>query len=148
MNIRSARSPIGTRSEFASTNIRITAPGTSWPTNQPATISQTAVELVPGKPYTLDFITADYDDTMADKVNPRYFDIGVTLKDAQIVHEFTYIDERTKGQADFITAKTNYRYYRFIPEKDTVELTFTGSAKAGEKLIMNYVKIAPYFEEK
>jgi len=115
--------------------------------DQPATISQTAVELVPGKPYTLEFITADYDDTMADKVNPRYFDIGVTLKDAQIVREFTYIDERTKGQADFITAKTNYRYYRFIPEKDTVELTFTGSAKAGEKLIMNYVKIAPYFEE-
>ena len=119
---------------------------TGDPQNRP-TVSQTVVGLVPGKPYYLEFITADYDDTVANKVNPRRFDIEPTLKGAKVIHEFTYVDDRPQGRYGRVTAKTNYRYFRFVPSSDTMELTFTGSAKAGEKLLMNYVRVAPYFEE-
>ena len=119
---------------------------TGNPTARP-TVSQTAVNLVPDKPYYLEFITADYDDTKANKVNPRRFDIEPTLKNAKIIHEFTYVDERPQGRYGRVTAKTNYRYVRFVPSSDKVDLTFTGSAKEGERLLMNYVRVAPYFEE-
>ena len=112
------------------------------------TVSQTVVDLIPGKPYYLEFITADYDDTVANKINPRHFDIEPTLNGAKVIHKFTYVDKRPQGRYGRVTAKTNYRYFRFVPSSDTVELTFTGSGKAGERLIMNYVRVAPYFEEK
>jgi hypothetical protein len=95
----------------------------------------------------LEFVTADYDDTMANKFNPRRFGIEPTLTGAKIIHEFTYVDKRPKANFNLVTAKTNYRYYRFIPSSDKMELTFTGSDKEGENLLLNFIRIAPYFEE-
>ncbi|MBP1582341.1 MAG: hypothetical protein J6866_00160, partial [Victivallales bacterium] len=70
-----------------------------------------------------------------------------TLTGANIIHEFTYVDKRPKANFNLVTAKTNYRYYRFIPSSDKMELTFTGSDKEGENLLLNFIRIAPYFEE-
>ena len=145
----------GSRDYFASNNelrYHCYAKGNSFAVlhgnpETPPTISQTAVGLVPGKPYVLEFVTADYDDTMANKFNPRRFGIEPTLTGAKIIHEFTYVDKRPKAQFNLVTAKTNYRYYRFIPSSDKMELTFTGSDKEGENLLLNFIRIAPYFEE-
>ena len=111
------------------------------------TIRQTIKGLVPGKPYTLEYLTADADDTKAARVDPRLFDIEASFANAKIVHQFVHIDKRPKGTYNAITSKTNYRYYRFVPNATTCELTLTGSAKDGEKLLVNFVKVTPFFEE-
>ena len=112
------------------------------------TIRQTIQGLTPGKPYTLEYLTADYDDTKAARVAPRVFDIEATFSNAKVIHQFVHVDKRPKGTYNAVTSKTNYRYYRFVPNAPTSELTLTGSAKNGERLLVNFVKVTPYFEEK
>jgi len=110
---------------------------------QENSLTQIAQGLVPGKPYVLEFMTADYDDVRDGKVNPRVIPVSAELPRAEILKDFHYTDRRDNQK----TGRINYRYIRFIPSKETQELIFRDSGRDGEKLLMNFVRIAPYFPE-
>ena len=68
---------------------------------------------------------------------------GYDDRPTAFLKDFHYADRRDNQK----TGRINYRYIRFIPSKETQELIFRDSGRDGEKLLMNFVRIAPYFPE-
>ena len=117
----------------------------------PATVSQTAKGLVPGRTYCLQFSTFDVKDVKANRIAPRRFGIDVKLgagaevrKDLSWVH----VDERTKGRYDFNdnVARVNLHHIVFTARAIEMEIVFdNAAAAAGEELGINYVSLLPYY---
>lgn len=110
---------------------------------QENSLTQEVVGLFPGRPYVLEFITADYDDVCAGKNNPREIAVSAELPGAGILKDFRYADQRNKRK----NASVNYRYVRFVPSGETQKLIFRDSGRDGEKLLVNFIRVAPYFED-
>ena len=117
----------------------------------PATVSQTAKGLVPGRTYCLQFSTFDVKDVKANRIAPRRFGIDAKLgagadvrKDLSWVH----VDERTKGRYDFNdnVARVNLHHVVFTARAAETEIVFdNAAAKTGEELGINYVSLLPYY---
>ena len=121
----------------------------------PNKLSQTAVGLIPGRKYSIVFVSADADDVKNRVCQRREFQLNVALDGAKIVPEqsFRYrlpreIPAKPK-RCEFVNHKVV-----FIAEKPEVKITFsdwqddrTPGAEIGQKRIMNFVSLMPYFDE-
>ena len=118
----------------------------------PATVSQTAKGLVPGRTYCLQFSTFDVKDVKANRIAPRRFGIDVKLGAGAEIRKdlsWVYVDKRTKGRYDFNdnVARVNLHHIVFTARAAETEIVFDNvGAEAGEELGINYVSLTPYFE--
>jgi len=117
----------------------------------PNKLFQTAKNLIPGKKYSLHFVTADPEDVAKAKEVKETFVFNVDISDAEIVPELGYVFKKR------FNSKTrpmicNHKVV-FIPKKSEVTITFhdwkndkePGEA-SGSKRILNFVNLTPYFE--
>ena len=114
--------------------------------NKPNNISQTAHGLEVGKAYCLQFVTADYNDAIGKKYNPRKYGIDVKLDGAEILPDkgYVHIDKRKKNSD---VGKINLNRIIFHATAPTLVVTFDDEkAIKGEKLMINYVQLKPYLE--
>lgn len=117
---------------------------------RPSTLTQTATGLTPGQVYTLQFVTADYKDMVAHKVDPKQHPLSVVLGDgAQLIPEksYVFVDRRTSGNNDG-PVRINLHHVRFRATAPSVKVTFTDAeAEPGTETALNYIMLKPYFEE-
>ena len=118
----------------------------------PATVSQTAKGLVPGRTYCLQFATFDVKDVKANRIAPRRFGIDVRMGAGAEVRKglsWVHVDERVKGRYDFNNdvARINLHHVVFTARAAETEIVFdNAAAKVGEELGLNAVSLNPYFE--
>ncbi|MBQ3290501.1 MAG: hypothetical protein IJH50_13955 [Kiritimatiellae bacterium] len=118
----------------------------------PATLSQTATGLVPGRTYCLQFTAFDVKDVKANRIAPRRFGIDVTLGGGAEVRKdlsWVHVDERVKGRYDFNdnVARVNLHHIVFTARAAEAEVSFgNAAANVGEELGINAVSLNPYFE--
>jgi len=113
-------------------------------------ISQTIKGLIPGKLYSLQFMTADYLDVIAHKVNPRRLGLDAVLANAEIIKDksFVYVDVNGFGSGAKQYGRTNLHRIIFRATVPETAVTFSdASALPGEELILNFVQLRPYFNE-
>lgn len=114
---------------------------------RPDTLTQKAVNLVPGKLYCLQFVVADYQDVKNKTVNPRQLGLNVELPGTEIIRDksFVYIDNRDNKKLDFGRINLHRIVFKAaVPEQ--ILIFSNEKASAGQELILNYVKLTPYFE--
>jgi hypothetical protein len=119
---------------------------------QPGTLSQTATGLTPGQVYTLQFVTADYKDMVARKVDPKQHPLSAVLGEgAQLLPEqsYVFVDRRNSGnKADDGLVRINLHHIRFRATAPSFTVTFTDAAAApGTETALNYIMLKPYFED-
>jgi hypothetical protein len=119
---------------------------------EPSTLTQTATGLTPGKIYTLQFVTADYQDMVARRVAPKEHRLSAHLgAGAALIPEkcYVYVDQRTSGKkADDGKVRINLHHIRFRATAPSFSVTFTDATAApGTETALNYVMLKPYFEE-
>lgn len=113
-------------------------------------LSQTAKGLVSGKLYTLHFAVADYNDVMNMKRNPRRLPLEVELEGAEIIpaKSYVYIDDRTKSGKDNNYARINLYRIVFRATAENCRIEFHDrAADAGEKQVLSFVALRPYYSE-
>ena len=118
---------------------------------KPNVITQQATGLTPGKVYTLQFVTADYQDMLTKRFNPRRHGIVATLgAGAELIPEksYVFVDKRNGGRKkDDGLARINLHHIRFRATADSFTVTFSDvDAAPGEELALNYIMMKPYFE--
>jgi hypothetical protein len=116
----------------------------------PSTLTQTATGLTPGKVYTLQFITADYKDMVAHKVDPKEHRLSAVLgTGAELIpaKSYVYVDRRTAGaKANDTNVRINLHHIRFRATGTSLKVTFTdAAAEPGTETALNYVMLKPYF---
>ncbi|MDD3544428.1 MAG: hypothetical protein PHG96_03605 [Kiritimatiellae bacterium] len=114
-------------------------------------ISQKATGLVPGKVYTLQFVTADYQDMLNKRFNPREHGITATLgAGVEVIPEqsYVFVDRRNSGRKkDDGQARVNLHHIRFRATAESFTVTFSDAdATPGEELALNYIMMKPYYE--
>ena len=119
---------------------------------RPATLTQTATGLTPGKVYTLQFVTADYKDMVARKVAPKKHRLRAILGDgAELIPEkaYVFVDQRNSGKkANDGWARINLHHVRFRATAPSVKITFTDDeAEPGTETALNYIMLKPYYED-
>ncbi len=119
---------------------------------EPNTLTQTATGLTPGRVYTLQFVTADYDDMVERKVDPKEHGLSAVLGEgAEVIPESSYVfvDRRDSGRkADDGLVRINLHHIRFRATAPEFPVTFTdAAAEPGEQIALNYIMLKPYFEE-
>jgi len=111
-------------------------------------LSQTAVNLTKGKLYCLQFAVADYQDIKNKKVNPRLLGLNVKLPGVEIIKDksFVYVDNhKDKRVKDFGRINLHRIVFRATTVKQPMIFSDKQAAQ-NQELILNYVKLAPYFE--
>lgn len=117
-----------------------------------STLSQTAVKLIPGKTYCLQFSTVDFNDVKAKRLNPRLFGIEASFPSSVVIDQkrsWTHIDKRARGRYrhNDNVARINLHHIVFTPKSSTIKLIFTNQkALAGEELGLNYVMLTPFLD--
>jgi hypothetical protein len=119
---------------------------------RPSTLTQTATGLTPGKVYTLQFITADYKDMVAHKVEPKQNRLSAVLgAGAQLLPEksYVFVDRRTSGEkGNDGLVRINLHHLCFRATAPSLKITFTDAeAEPGTETALNYVMLKPYFED-
>ena len=119
----------------------------------PNTLAQVASGLTAGKFYCLQFAVADYKDAQANIINPRLLGLNVELPGTEIVKDksFIFVDKRPNENNDSTDnqddARINLHRIVFRSTASSQAVIFSDEqAKPGEELILNYVKLTPYFE--
>ncbi|MBR4676095.1 MAG: hypothetical protein IKP00_16680 [Victivallales bacterium] len=118
-----------------------------------SSVTQNAVNLVPGKAYCLQFATFDVDDVKAKKINPRKFGITAHLSEGADIQDklsWHHVDKRIKGRYAHNNgvARINLVHIVFIAKTDTVSITLDNAAALkGEKLGINYLSLNPFLME-
>ena len=120
------------------------------PEGRPNTLTQTATGLLPGKVYTLQFVTADYEDMVAGKVDPKQLGLDAVLDaGAEIIPEqsYVFVDRRNSGRKkDDGKVRINLNHIRFRAVAPSVTVTFTDAkAEPRTQIALNYVMLKPYF---
>ena len=121
--------------------------------DETSTLTQNAVNLVPGKAYCLQFATFDVDDVKSDTINGRKFGITARLsKDAEIREDLSWhhIDKRIKGRYrhNDNVARINLQHIVFIAKAPSVNITLDNAAALkGENLGINYLSVKPFLLE-
>lgn len=119
---------------------------------RPSTLTQTATGLTPGKVYTLQFVTADYKDMLAGKVDPKQHRLEAVLDSgAEPIpgKSYVFVDKRTSGSkpGDKLV-RINLHHMRFRATAAAVKVTFTDTAaEPGTETALNYVMLKPYYED-
>ena len=116
------------------------------------TLTQTATDLSPGKVYTLQFVTADYQDMVAGKFAPRQLGLEAVLgPGAEVFPEksYVFVDRRNSGRKkNDGKVRVNLNHIRFRATAPSITVTFTDAKAApGTEIALNYVMLKPYFEE-
>lgn len=119
---------------------------------RPNTLSQTATGLTPGRVYTLQFVTADYKDMVAGKVDPKQHALNAVLDaGAEVIPEqsYVYVDARNSGRKENDgLVRINLHHIRFRAAAESVAITFTDAdAEPGAETALNYIMLKPYFEQ-
>ena len=120
----------------------------------PASLTQVAKGLVPGRKYCLQFATFDVKDVRAFRIAPRRFGVEARLSDGAEVDKelsWTHVDERIKGRYAINdgVARINLHHIVFTAKAGTVEIALDNAVAApGEELGINFVSLNPYFERK
>jgi hypothetical protein len=119
---------------------------------RPNTLTQTATGLSPGKIYTLQFVTADYNDMVAGRIDPKELGLNAVLDaGAEAIPEksYVYVDRRIGGRKkDDALVRINLHHIRFRAVAPSVTVTFTDAgAEPGTEIALNYIMLKPYFEE-
>ncbi|HCU38097.1 MAG TPA: hypothetical protein DGT21_22485 [Armatimonadetes bacterium] len=119
---------------------------------RPSTLSQTATGLTPGNVYTLQFVTADYKDMVAGKIDPRQHALKAVLDaGAEVIPEesYVYVDSRNSGRKENDgLVRINLHHIRFRAAAESVAITFTDAdAEPGTEMALNYIMLKPYFEQ-
>ncbi len=119
---------------------------------RPSTLSQAATGLTPGKVYTLQFVTADYKDMVAGKVDPRQHGLKAVLDaGAEVIADqsYVYVDSRNSGRKENDgLVRINLHHIRFRAAAESVAITFTDAdAEPGTETALNYIMLKPYFEQ-
>lgn len=118
----------------------------------PNTLAQQASGLKPGEVYTLQFVTADYQDMLQKRFNPREHGLAVTLEGGAEVmreHSYTFVDRRNSGrkQGDGL-ARVNLHHVRFRATGTECTVQFSDApAAVGSELALNYIMLKPYFDD-
>ncbi len=115
-------------------------------------IRQTMRNLVPGRPYQLQYVVGCFDDAK-NKVNaPREYGVRAVLDPALVEVRFSgvYVDRRPKNRqsADGLYSHANVHRVVFVPRATEVVLTLTDAdspEKPGTQLMVNFVQVKPYF---
>ncbi|OGV71799.1 MAG: hypothetical protein A3K19_08530 [Lentisphaerae bacterium RIFOXYB12_FULL_65_16] len=119
--------------------------------DKPNRISQTVQGLEVGKAYCLQFVTADRNDVVGKKYNPRRYGIDAELDGAEILGDrsFVHIDTRNKGRYEHNdnVAKINLNRIILRAKSPTQVIAFSDEkATPGEELIINFIQLKPYLE--
>ncbi len=118
-----------------------------------SSVTQNAVNLVPGKAYCLQFATFDVDDVKAKRLNPRKFGITAHLSESADIQDklsWHFVDKREKGRYAHNNgvARINLVHIVFIAKSNTVTITLDNAAALkGEKLGINYLSLNPFLME-
>jgi hypothetical protein len=119
--------------------------------DRPNRIRQNVERLEAGKAYCLQFVTADYNDVVQNKHNPRRYGIEVELDGAEILAErsFVHIDRREnhRNRDPGRLGKINLHRVVFRARSATQVIAFhDAQAVPGEELVINFVQLKPYLE--
>jgi len=114
-------------------------------------ISQTARGLKTGKAYCLQFVTADRNDILEKKYNPRRYGIEAEIPGTEMLADksFVHIDRRKGGRYEHNNnvAKINLNRIVFRASSPTQVITFNDAkAEPGEELVINFIQLKPYLE--
>jgi len=117
-----------------------------------STLTQTATGLTPGKVYTLQFVTADHQDMVARKVDPKQHRLSAVLgTGAELIPEqsYVFVDRRNSGKkANDGLVRINLHHLRFRAAAPSFKVTFTDAeAEPGTETALNYIMLKPYFED-
>ena len=121
----------------------------------PNKLSQKLTGLVPGKKYSLCFVTADEEDIIKPmaKKPPVFFDAKIS--DSKIIPQLGYIFKKPADGSRRIRQRPQICNHKlvFIPDKAEVTVTFSdwsdGKMPAegiGRKRVLNFVSVCPYFD--
>ncbi len=111
-------------------------------------LRQTMTGLVPGKAYFLSFITADYKDIKDNAFNPKRQPIEYSLDNCEILSNKRIIARGKPSQDEKANkVRVNSTKVVFRATAPNVPLSFNNKkAQAGEKTVLNYICVTPYFE--
>ncbi|MBE6355957.1 MAG: hypothetical protein E7058_02445 [Lentisphaerae bacterium] len=110
----------------------------------PAELRQKITGLTPGKLYSVYYMSADYDDVLKEKHNPKRIPLQLTIPGAVITRRSYYIDNRP---ATSIKVSVNCCKYVFRAKNSEAELVFSNrKAPSGSRQVLNYITVRPYFE--
>jgi hypothetical protein len=118
---------------------------------KPNVLTQTARNLVPGKQYVFVYSVGCLDDIEKKVANNRRLGLDVSLEGATAQPaSFVWVDTREKaygGRNDI--PRLNFAWIVFTAEKPEVKVTFSDdAAKPGERLMLNFVQMKPFFADK
>ncbi len=118
---------------------------------KPNRVSQTVEGLEVGKTYCLRFVTADYNDVVEKKYNPRRYGIDVELEGVDMLAERSHVHiDRRKTHNRFDAGrvgKINLHHVVFRARAATQVVTFHDEqAAVGEDLAINFIQLKPYLE--
>jgi hypothetical protein len=116
-------------------------------------IQQTAQGLVVGRPYCLQFVTADRKAVVAKKCHPRRYGIAAQLEGADLLPEksFVHVDRRSGGRYEHNdnVGQINLNRIVFRAKSPSLVVAFhDADAAPGEELIVNFVQLKPYLEDR
>jgi hypothetical protein len=136
-------------------------------TEAPNKLSQKTTGLIPGKKYALRFVLADLDDVKKPVGKPLDFTFRADISDSRKVDagsyfliqpgptamRYTRLADGSFTRAKFPARQIATGKIVFIPDKPEVTLTFsdwkddrTPGGAIGQKLVLNFIGICPYFD--
>ncbi|MCX6621710.1 MAG: hypothetical protein NTY38_11675, partial [Acidobacteria bacterium] len=128
--------------------------------NRPNRVWQPVKHLVPGRLYTVELITADYQDIKAGRSAEKSHAVSIAIEGATPVPELSYHSVPLRSpfshaQLPFLNGPAWLNHHRLAfratkPEarpvlSDWASATDAGG-EAGQELMWNYVQLEPYFE--
>ena len=113
-------------------------------------LSQVITGLTPGKLYSFFYVTANPDDIEKPMKTDHKFVFNAILDGAEIIPEVSYeYRNKTKWEKKSKTRQLVFRKTVFRAGKDKITVTFTDEGAApGQKRILNFVGVRPYFTGK
>ena len=129
--------------------------------NRPNTVAQVIRNLEPGKVYTVQMITADYQDIINGRSEKKRHAVSMEVQGGEIIPSGCYRSEPASSsyshpQLPFENGPAWFNHHRvmFRATGTTGQLTIRDWQSAdepggpeGQELMMNYIQLQPYFEE-
>lgn len=129
--------------------------------DKPNKVSQQIRHLEPGKVYTVQLITADYQDIVQGKSEQKAHAVSLTVDGADLLPEGGYQSVPVSSpwsheQLPFKNGPAWFNHHRvmFRAKASTAQLTISDWASptepggpVGQELMSNYVQVQPYYEE-
>lgn len=129
--------------------------------DKPNRVSQEIMGLVPGTLYTLQAITADYQDIIRGRSVEQSHALSLIIDGAELVPAGCYSGKLVRGsshtQLPFSNGAPCFNHHRvmFRATAPTARLTVsdwatpdTPGGPAGQELMVNYLQLEPYFEDR